>query len=75
MKRAPRTGNDEPGSGGEGGRGRSAGSRPLTQEEKQDSMAKMVEASKKRRPGTVGGESDGVGRRCVVEVDFFAPNE
>lgn len=54
------------GMGGEAGpadrRGRSAGSRPLTQEEKQESMAKMVEACKKRRPGTTGGES-GVGQR------------
>lgn len=39
------------------GRGSSAASsRPLTQEEKQESMAKMVEACKKR-PGTTRGAS------------------
>lgn len=38
------------------GGGSAASSRPLTQEEKQESMAKMVEACKKR-PGTAGGTS------------------
>lgn len=38
-------------------------SRPLTQEEKQESMAKMVEAcKKKKRPGTAGGAS-GIAQR------------
>lgn len=73
-KKLTRNGGDEPGSGGEGRRGGSAGgSRPLTQEEKQESMAKMVEACKKRRPGTEGGESDGIGRRYDGRFDYFFP--
>ncbi|CAB1100558.1 unnamed protein product [Ectocarpus sp. CCAP 1310/34] len=35
------------------------GSRPLSQEEKQESMAKMVEACRKRRPGTAESEAGG----------------
>ncbi|CAM9462464.1 unnamed protein product, partial [Hapterophycus canaliculatus] len=62
IKKPSRMGDTGPESGGEGTRGGSAGSRPLTQEEKQESMAKMVEASKKRRPGTTTGESDAIGR-------------
>lgn len=53
--KSPREG-DEPETIGKrrrGGRGGSAAfSRALTQEEKQESMAKMVEACKKQRPGT-----------------------
>ena len=45
------------------GSGRSkAKAGPLTPEEKQESMAKMVEACKKKRPGTADGES-GVDQR------------
>lgn len=53
------------GKGGEAGaagrRGGSASSarRPLTQEEKQMPMAKMVEACKKRRPGSAATGGDG----------------
>lgn len=54
---------DEPNTAGKKrrGRGGSAGSsRPLTQEERQESMAKMVESCKKKKksPGTPGGASD-----------------
>lgn len=53
--------------GGAGTAGRRCGSagstsRPLTQEEKQESMAKRAEACKKRRPGSSGGEGV-IGRR------------
>eukprot|EP00903_Cladosiphon_okamuranus_P016056 g14823.t1 len=57
---------DEPETGDKrgGGAGVSAtSSRPLTQEEKQESMAKMVEACKKKRPGTAGGASGAERRR------------
>ncbi|CAM9499132.1 unnamed protein product, partial [Ectocarpus sp. 12 AP-2014] len=43
----------------------SAGSRPLTQEEKQESMAKMVEACRKRRPGTAESEAGGTPEQSV----------
>ncbi|CAM9950179.1 unnamed protein product [Scytosiphon promiscuus] len=63
MKQPPSAGDNESGVRGEGRRGASAGGRtPLTQEEQQESMAKKVEASKRRRPGTEGTESDGIGR-------------
>lgn len=54
----------EPGTSGKKGRrrrrgsGPAASSRPLTQEEKQESLAKMVEACKKKRPGTAAGATD-----------------
>ncbi|CAM9504447.1 unnamed protein product, partial [Ectocarpus fasciculatus] len=51
--------------GGRKGTSSSAGSRPLTQEEKQESMAKMVEACRKRRPGTVEGDSGGTAEQSV----------
>ncbi|CBJ33282.1 C2H2 zinc finger protein [Ectocarpus siliculosus] len=43
----------------------SAGSRPHTQEEKQESMAKMVEACRKRRPGTAESEAGGTPEQSV----------
>lgn len=59
--------------GGRKGTSSSAGSRPLTQEEKQESMAKMVEACRKRRPGTVDGDSGGTAEQRWMDVRFQAP--
>lgn len=69
--------NGEKGGGGgeRNGTSSSAGSRPLTQEEKQESMAKMVEACRKRRPGTARSEASGTAEQrwmCAFKLPRYS---